>query len=184
MPGPSSSQTLSFQVDSSIPLQGAGIGVHSLLSDMPIPHSSFAPEVFDPECSKDDESSDDSEDDGAVFRKQAFAKAHNSSCNMVRTRSQTSKPSDVDDLVGQVVFAHKGKSIPCWFPGRVLKKNEKGYEIEFFGNLGTEVCTSRNTIQYEEYFNATDVNKTLFKVPSKLKKQFQDALDSARKVIN
>ena len=103
---------------------------------------------------------------------------------MVKTRSQTrslSLSSVVEDFPGKVVFAHKGKTIPCWFPGKVLRKSKKGYDVEFYASLGFETCTLRNVMSYEEYFLKKKENSPLFKMPTKLRQKFEEALKTARK---
>ena len=87
---------------------------------------------------------------------------------MVKSRSQTeaSQSSSEADWTGRIVFAHKGKKIPCWFPGRVLQKSKKGYDILFYSKMGTEACSSRNTMLYEDFFLRKDDKSTLFKVPT------------------
>ena len=98
---------------------------------------------------------------------------------MVRTRSQTSQSNSVD-MIGKIIFAHKGKSIPCWFPGKVLKKTSKGLEIEFFSQLGVQICTEKNTMLYDDFFlKRGDSSSTLFKVPLNLKDKFEEGLKLA-----
>ena len=93
---------------------------------------------------------------------------------MVKTRSQTR--SQNVELVGKMVFAHKGKTIPCWFPGKVVNKNEKGYEILFFGTFGKEVCIEKNIMIHEDYLLKKNDSSLLFKVPLKYKSCFEAAM--------
>ena len=90
---------------------------------------------------------------------------------MVRTRSQTG--TEKVDLEGKIVFAHKGKSVPFWFPGKVLKKTTKGYEVEFFFRSGVKICTEKNIMPY---FMKKNDNSALFKIPAKYKIDFDEAM--------
>ena len=151
-----------------------------ILTNITTQQSSEIHPVFDPESAADEDNDEESDEEGEVFRRKAIEME--SSPRMVKTRSQTSSQSDViKDLSGRVVFAHKGKAIPCWFPGKVLCKSKKGYKVEFFSNLGVEICTLRNVMLYEDYFLRKSENSPLFKVPTKLKQKFQEALQSASK---
>ena len=99
---------------------------------------------------------------------------------MVRTRSQTK--SEKKSLVSELVFAHKGKTVPFWFPGKVLRKEAKGYEIEFLTQFGTQVCSEKNVMFYDSYFLQKNNSSALFKVPAKYKSKFQEALGVAEKL--
>ena len=179
-PGPSSqSSILSVGLSSQAGSSSQG-GLLGFLSCMPLSGLSHtvADEVFDPEqFGKDSDESDES-DEGDAFRKKAFS-AGKSPARMVRTRSQTSQSNSVD-MIGKIIFAHKGKSIPCWFPGKVLKKTSKGLEIEFFAQLGVQICTEKNTMLYDDFFlKRGDSSSTLFKVPLNLKDKFEEGLKLA-----
>ena len=140
-------------------------------------------EVFDPKRAAEDNGNEESdEEEGEIFRQKA--RGMEQSPRMVKTRSITrslSLSSGVEDLTGKVVFAHKGKTIPCWFPGKVLRKSKKGYDVEFYASLGVETCTLRNVMSYEEYFLKKKENSPLFKIPTKLRQKFEEALKTARK---
>ena len=139
--------------------------------------------VFDPESATEDNGCEESdEEEGKIFRQKA--RGMEQSPRMVKTRSITrslSLSSVVEDLTGKVVFAHKGKTIPCWFPGKVLRKSKKGYDVEFYASLGVETCTLRNVMSYDEYFLKKKENSPLFKIPTKLRQKFEEALKTARK---
>ena len=88
--------------------------------------------------------------------------------------------SDVNgcDLIGKVVVAHKGKMIPCWFPGTAKSICPKGVVVEFFSNLGVHVFTQKNIMTYKEFKNMKKTS-TLFKVPASFKERFDGAIASA-----
>ena len=154
-------------------------GLLDFLSTMP--SIDVHDEVFDPENLDGDISGEetDSDDGQSLFRNKAFSAAKDSPVQMVRTRSQTS--SKHLDIVGKIVFAHKGKSIPCWFPGKVLQKTSKGYEIEFLAQFGTEVCVEKNVMIEEEYIRKKNdsSSSSLFRVPAKHKSSFEAAMKQA-----
>ena len=127
--------------------------------------------VFDPErVGSDDSEVETDSDEGQAFREKALLARKEPPANLVRTRSQTSSEND---LVGKIVFAHKGKSVPFWFPGKVLKKTTKGYEIEFLTRFGVEVCTSKNVMPYDYYFMNKGDSSALFKIPAKYKRHLK-----------
>ena len=180
-PGPSSqSSILSVGLSSQAGSSSQG-GLLGFLSCMPLSGLSqtVADEVFDPEqFGKDSDESYES-DEGDAFRRKAFSAGKKSPARMIRTRSQTSQSNSVD-MIGKIIFAHKGKSIPCWFPGKVLKKTSKGLEIEFFSQLGVQICTEKNTMLYDDFFlKRGDSSSTLFKVPLNLKDKFEEGLKLA-----
>lgn len=68
-------------------------------------------EVFDPEQIDDDvEVESDSDEGQSAFRRKALSGSKGPPAPMVKTRSQTR--SQNVELVGKMVFAHKGKTIP------------------------------------------------------------------------
>lgn len=181
-PGPSSQSSILTSVLSSQGLQGDLLG---FLSSMPLDGLSrtVVDAVFDPESIEKETLSEESDDtdEGDAFRQKAFSAGKKSPARMVRTRSQTSQSNSVD-LTGKVVFAHKGKSIPCFFPGKVLRKTRKGLEVEFFSQLGVHTCTEKNTMLYDDFFlKRGDSSSTLFKVPEHLKEKFEEGLKLASK---
>ena len=55
--------------------------------------------------------------------------------DLPRTRSQSfeaalTKPKNTHFQVGQLVYAHKGRTVPCWFPG-VVEANTKKIRNSF-----------------------------------------------------
>ena len=171
-PGPSSQSSIL----TAKPVNSSPGGLLDFLSNMP-GGNIMDEEVFDPETFEKDIS--DESDEGEMFRQKAFSATKETPLKMVRTRSQTSQ-SGSGDMTGKLVFAHKGKTIPCWFPGRVLKKTKKGIEVQFFTEFGLEVCTEKNIMLYDDYFlKKAGSTSTLFKVPSKLQAQFDEGLKSA-----
>ena len=97
---------------------------------------------------------------------------------MVRTRSQTM--SQKDDHLGKIVVAHKGKLIPCWFPGKIEEKTSKGYLVQFLAKSESEECTPRNILSFDEFLKKKK-NETsgLFKVPAKLRDSYEEAFKLA-----
>ena len=119
-------------------------------------------DIFDPE-SVFEKSSEEDSDEGQYFRSKVLdANPVGSNCS-------------VEDMVGLKVVAHKGKIVPCWFPGIVKSKCAKGYEVEFYSNLGVHVCTRKNIMSYEE-FKGKNKTTALFKVPASLHTKFNHAI--------
>ena len=139
--------------------------------------------MFDPEKIKDVNTKKSMEDDsdsdeGAIFRSKALSASNaTGGVAMVRTRSQTKSRGD---LTGKIVFAHKGKAIPCWFPGKIGKKTNKGYMVDFFNQFEAHDCAEKNILLYDEFFLKKNEKSALFKVPSKLKTSFENALSLAK----
>ena len=99
---------------------------------------------------------------------------------MIKTRSITlSEQSSV--LVGKVVVAHKGKLIPCWFPGKVEEKTSKGYLVKFLAKFESEDCTMKNIMSFDEYLARKNETTALFRVPAKLKTDHEEAFKLASK---
>ena len=139
-------------------------------------------EVFDPEQMLDEAADETDSDEGqSVFRSKALSVAEKEKnkepATMARTRSQTI--STKADIVGKTVFTHKGKAIPCWFPGKVLEKTAKGYSVKFLAEFGNHVCAEKNLLMFDEYLLKKNDTSALFKVPSKLKSSFEEALKLA-----
>ena len=171
-PGPSSQSSIL----TAKPVNSSPGGLLDFLSNMPCGNI-LDEEVFDPETFEKDISYES--DEGEMFRQKAFSATKETPVKMVRTRSQTSQ-SGSGDMTGKLVFAHKGKTIPCWFPRRVVKKTKKGIEVQFFSEFGVEICTEKNIMLYDDYFlKKADSTSTLFKVPSKLQAKFDEGLNSA-----
>ena len=141
-------------------------------------------EVFDPEQidDYDDEVESDSDEGQSAFRRKALSATSGPRGPMVKTRSQ-SRSQNVE-LVGKIVFAHKGKVVPCWFPGKVVSKTERGFEILFFGKFGTQVCTEKNILTREDYLLKKNDSSLLFKVPSKYKSSFEEAMKTMNEAVN
>ena len=152
-PGTSSQYPIPTAGLSSQEGSGSQGGLLGFLSSMPLSglSNTVVDEVFDPESIEKDMSEDsDESDEGDAFRQKAFSAGKKSPARMVRTRSQTSQSNSVD-MTGKIVFAHKGKSIPCFFPGKVLKTTNKGLDIEFFSELGVQICTKKKTLMYDDF---------------------------------
>ena len=132
-------------------------------------------------------SNEDSDEDGTeVFRRKALQSSPGYS--IPRTRSHTKADMSQSDTghadkttqekspfaIGDTVFAHKGKTVPCWFPGRILEKSKKGFKIQFYAGLGKEDCLTGNMMLYSEYqqkkMNAS--KSKLFQIQKKLEEDF------------
>ena len=89
----------------------------------------FDAEIFKEKNTSSGEDSDSDSDDGqSIFRSKATLTSKHQEVPLVRTRSQTM--SQKDDHLGKIVVAHKGKLIPCLFPGKIEEKTSKGYLVQ------------------------------------------------------
>ena len=88
--------------------------------------------------------------------------------------------SQKDDHLGQIVVAHKGKLIRCWFPGKIEEKTSKGYLIQFLAKFESEECTQRNIMSFEEFLKKKKNEMSgMFKVPAKLRDSYEEAFKLA-----
>ena len=81
--------------------------------------------------------------------------------------------------IGDLVFAHKGQSVPCWFPGVLIKKGKRGqFKVNFFADFGEEDCAPNNIMPYDDYDRRKSEGKTtkFFGVPKKFEPNFEKAL--------
>ena len=138
---------------------------------------------------------EDSDEDGTeVFRRQA--QQCSPGYTIPRTRSHTKADmSEADQAempekttqekslfsIGDLVFAHKGKIIPCWFPGLVLEKCKKGFKIEFYAGLGKEDCVTGNMMLYSDYDQKkkNGAKSKLFQIPKKMEEDFHVGMELA-----
>ena len=138
---------------------------------------------------------EDSDEDGTeVFRRQA--QQCSPGYTIPRTRSHTKADmSEADQAempekctqekslyyIGDLVFAHKGKIIPCWFPGIVLEKSKKGFKIEFYAGLGKEDCVTGNMMLYSDYEQKkkNGAKSKLFQIPKKMEEEFHVGMELA-----
>ena len=137
---------------------------------------------------------EDSDEDGTeVFRRQA--QQCSPGYTIPRTRSHTNadlSPSEADKAdkpektkslfaIGDLVFAHKGKLIPCWFPGIVMEKSKKGFKIEFYAGLGKEDCVTGNMMLYSDYEQKkkNGSKSKLFQIPKKMEEDFHVGMELA-----
>ena len=157
-------------------------GLLDFLSSIPSPETNN--DVFDPENVGADKSDieTDSDEGQSIFRCKALSVAKECDVPMVRTRSETS--SQNVEKVGKLVFAHKGKTVPFWFPGKVTKKTNKGYEVEFLTYFGTEECTEKNIMLREDYLLKKNDSSSLFKVPAKHRTSFEEAMKQLKEATN
>ena len=73
----------------------------------------------------------------------------------LRRSSRSSNNSQSDEgpayVIGAVVFAHKGQSVPYWRLGVAIKIKAKAYTVRFFGDLKEVDCSKSNVMAFEEY---------------------------------
>ena len=69
------------------------------------------------------------------------------------SRSKNNSQSDEGPsfVIGAVVFAHKGHSVPYWRSGVVIKIKAKAYTVRFFGDLKELECAKSNIMAFEDY---------------------------------
>ena len=138
---------------------------------------------------------EDSDEDGTeVFRRQA--QQCSPGYTIPRTRSHTKadmSEADQADMpekttqetspfsIGGLVFAHKSRIIPCWFPGLVLEKSKKGFKIEFYAGLGKEDCVTGNMMLYSDYDQKkkNGAKSKLFQIPKKMEEDFHVGMELA-----
>ena len=133
-----------------------------------LPGPSSQTVVFDPE-DVGHLSEEEDLDEAQFFKKKALSRDED------QGDSSSNQDQEEIDLVGKKVVAHKGKLVPCWFPGIVKSICSKGVEVEFFSNLGSHVCTRKNVMLFSA-FKGKKKSSALYKVPSTLKRKFSDAL--------
>ena len=89
-----------------------------------------------------------------------------------------------DDLV----FAHKAKVVPFWFPGVVTGKAKRGgqLKINFLADFGFADCPLDNIMLYSDYEKNKEQaqNKNLFKVPKKYEPNYNSAVAIAEAMQN
>ena len=100
-----------------------------------LPGPSSQTVVFDPEDVGGHLSEEEDSDEAQFFRKRALSRDEDQG-------DSSSNQEDID-LVGKKVVAHKGKLVPCWFPGIVKNICPKGVVVEFFSNLSIHVCNRK-----------------------------------------
>jgi len=132
-----------------------------ILSEAADVPQSLAQQIYDPEKASQDVS-EDSDEGAAAFREKAL--------------SSSQEASDSDHQNGSWVVAHKGKVIPCWFPGQIKEKVSKGYLVQFL-DFGDHLCTAKNVMPMTEYLAKKDkTSSALFKVPANLNAKFDAAM--------
>ena len=106
----------------------------------------------------------------------------------LRRSSRSSNNSQSDEgpayVIGAVVFAHKGQSVPYWRPGVVIKIKAKAYTVRFFGDLKEVDCSKSNIMVFEEYpirKKRAKGGSKLFTVPDASKEFFNLCVKDAEK---
>ena len=208
MSSPTSSQLLATAPAS--PAQGGFLEdmlgfTESLL---PIPKETV---LFNPAAPLSSEVESNSDDGTTFFKRTAMSKADDDRYVLPRTRSQsksvdtarsTPVPSTSSNKAvaapatkgtkggfskGDVVYAHKGKVVPCWFPGVVSVKGKKGtYKVKFFADFGMEDCVTSNIMMYSEFTTRKEegADKKLFEVPKKISLNFKEAQQQAETSVS
>ena len=107
--------------------------------------------------------------------------------NNLRKSSRSSKSSCSDEVpafvTGNVVFAHKGQTVPYWRPGVVLRSMPRGHFIvKFFGDLLELDCTKSNMMPFQDYEKRKWRSKVpkMFTIPDDQTEFFKMCVDDAR----
>ena len=111
--------------------------------------------------------------------------------NQLRKSSRSSKSSCSDEvpafIIGNVVFAHKGQSVPYWRPGVVLKAKPRGhFLVKFFGDLLELDCTKSHMMPFHEYEKRKWRSKApkMFTIPDGQSEFFMRCVEDARKKVD
>ena len=130
--------------------------------------------LFDPEaCTNERESLDatvedqDSDDDGtAAFLLEATGNADKYELPRTRSQSQELAQSSTRLKIGSLVYAHRGKTVPCWFPGVIMKITKKGFtNVKKFEDCDRDVSSEAHS-----------------SIPSHLQRKFEAAVREALKL--
>ena len=113
--------------------------------------------------------------------------AENIPAQKLRLRHGVSVDTIVDNItqtpkLGDLVYAHKGKNVPFWFPGVVRDKAKKGFfKVDFLADFGQEICPISNIMQFGLYAEKKKnyTNSKLFSIPKKFSLNFENALVAA-----
>ena len=138
--------------------------------------------VFDPAAGMNGTDDDDSDDEGIkTFQNAALVHVDTNRYDLPRTRSQSleavsTKPKNAHFQVGQLVYAHKGRTVPCWFPGVVEANTKKGFKVKFLGEFGVEDCVASNMMLFIDYTTRKEKDSSKFyEVPEKIRHSFTEA---------
>ena len=89
--------------------------------------------------------------------------------------------------LGDLVYAHKGQKIPCWFPGLVTEKGKKGmFKVNFLADFGQEFCAIGSIMQFVDYEKRKkeEKNLKLYEIPKKFELNFEKAVVLANELNN
>ena len=137
--------------------------------------------LFDPEaCANETDSLDDtvqdqdSDDDDGTAAFLAEATCNADEYQLPRTRSQSQERSQNSSRlkIGSLVYARRGKTIPCWFLGVIKKITKKGFRVQFLAKLGEHECVKGNVKKFEDRNGSSDAYSS---IPTNLKQKFEDA---------
>ena len=114
------------------------------------------------------------DDEGiATFKKAAM---NQDGYELPRTRSHSELEKRAFSrrfVIGNLVYAHKGKLVPCWFPRVVEKKTKKGYKVKFLAESGFQDCVTSNMMMYDNYADLREQDGgKLFMVPERIESNF------------
>ena len=151
--------------------------------------------VFDPAAESTLYSMDDITDDEegiATFQNAAMSHVDKERYELPRTRSQSleipsSKPSKAQTNwrfgIGNLVYAHKGKVVPCWFPGIIEAKTKKGFTVKFLAEFGVEDCVAGNMMMYKDYTTKKETDgEKFYEVPKKIQINFLEAQQEVKRL--
>jgi len=145
--------------------------------------------LFDPEaCTNERESLDstvedqDSDDDGtAAFLLEATGNADKYELPRTRSQSQELAQSLTRLKIGSLVYAHREKTVPCWFPGVIMKITKKGFRVQFLEKMGEFDCVITSVKKFEDC--DMDVSSDAHSsIPSHLQRKFEAAVQEALKL--
>ena len=126
--------------------------------------------IFNPEKLVDELTDDEGI---ATFKKAAM---NHDGYELPRTRSHSELEKSVSSrrfIIGKLVYAHKGKLVPCWFPGVVEKKTKKGYKIKFLAEFGFQDCVTSNMMMFDDYADLKEQDGgKLFMIPERIESNF------------
>ena len=130
------------------------LGFNASLIEKPKQDKLFDPSLPSSLPSSSAIDSGDSDDGTSLFKSTAMSKSNNT-YELRKTRSQSeslSKESAIAFKKGELVFAHKGKVVPCWFPGVVESRNKNGsFKVKFLADFGQKDCVTSSMMSFKDY---------------------------------
>jgi hypothetical protein len=102
----------------------------------------------------------------------------------INTITDTINRNSHEYAPGDLVYAHKGRKVPCWFPGVLTEKGKKGmFKVDFFAGLGEEFCATASLMPFVDFETRKKEgnNPKLFDIPKKFELPYENALVLASK---